>query len=216
MNWAIRLAIFTIIIALTGGIALGVRPAPAAVLLSEILADPASDWNGNGAVDSRDDEWVEVLNTGPAAVDLSGYYLRDALGAEPHLGLSGLLAPGEAAVFYGSAAAAWQAAAGLSVSGLSLNNTGDTVELWYGDPRVAGSQLVDAYIFADHEAEDDRASGRILGDGAWALFDGLHPYGGALLPQGTGCVPTPGVRNPCQGRVPVEPESWGALKARYR
>lgn len=193
-------------------------PAPAhgALWLSEILADPARDWNGSGAVDSRDDEWVEVHNSGPDAVDLAGYYVRDALGAEAHLRLSGRLEVGGAAVFYGSDAAAWQAAQGLSVTGLSLNNAGDTVHLYLGDPVQDGAQLVDVYIYADHEAEDDRASGRLRGDGEWALFDGLYPYTGSLMPPATGCEPSPGVANPCQGLVPATELSWGQVKDHYR
>jgi hypothetical protein len=198
--------------------ALGVTsssPAAAAVVLSEILGDPARDWNGSGAVDSRDDEWVEVLNTGPDAVDLAEYYLRDALGTEPHLRLSGLLATGEVRVFYGSDAAAWQTAQGLTLTGLSLNNAGDTVELHRGVPGEPGSQLVDVYIYRDHEAEDDRSSAR-LPNGTWILFDYYLPYSGSLTPGGSGCAPSPGVVNVCEGNVADERSSWGGLKSDYR
>ncbi len=34
--------------------------------LNEILAAPARDWDGSGAFSSRDDEWVEVINSGNA------------------------------------------------------------------------------------------------------------------------------------------------------
>jgi len=198
--------------------ALGVvatTPAAAALLLSEILGDPARDWNGSGAVDARDDEWVEVLNTGPDPVDLAGYYLRDALGTDPHLRLSGTLAAGEARAFFGSDAAAWQTAQGLTVTGLSLNNAGDTVELHSGVPGAAGSQLVDVYIYGDHEAEDDRSSAR-LEDGSWVLFDYYLPYTGSLTPGGSGCAPSPGVPNVCRANVADERASWGALKGDYR
>ena len=187
----------------------------AAVVLSEILADPATDWNGDGAINSRDDEWVEVTNTGPDAVDLSAYFLRDALGTEAHLQLSGTLGSGQARVFFGSDAAAWQATQGITVTGLSLNNTGDTVELWRGMPGQTGSQLDDVDIFADHEAEDDRSSGRLT-DGTWVIFDALNPYTGTLLPGGSGCAPSPGAVNVCRPNVPLEAATWGALKGEYR
>jgi hypothetical protein len=192
-----------------------VAPGQAAILLSEILADPAQDWDGNGTLSSRGDEWIEVMNTGPATVALSDYYLRDALGVEPHLRLSGSLEPGEVAVFYGSDADAWQAGQGLPVTGLSLNNTGDTVEMHLGDPRLPGAQLVDAYIFADHEAEDDRASGRMT-DLTWGLFDGLNPYGGSQAPIGTGCMPSPGIPNLCHPGLTDEGTTWGHMKETYR
>ncbi len=197
------------------GAALSAAPVAAALVLSEILGDPARDWNGSGAVDSRDDEWVEVLNTGPEPVDLAAFYLRDALGTEPHLRLSGLLPAGEARAFHGSDAAAWQAAQGLTVTGLSLNNAGDTVELHRGVPGGTGSQLVDVYIYGDHEAEDDRSSAR-LPDGTWTLFDYYLPYTGTLTPGGSGCAPSPGAVNVCDGNVADGRASWGALKGDYR
>jgi hypothetical protein len=184
--------------------------------LSEMLADPASDWDGNGEVHSRDDEWLEVTNNGTDPVDLSAYYVRDALGEEAQLNLTGMLNAGEAAVFYGSDAVAWQQEHGVSVTGLSLNNSGDTIELWLGDPTLPESDLVNVHIYLDHEAEDDRASGRLHILGEWALFDGLNPYEGTTEPLGTGCEPSPGVVNDCQPQTPLEEASWGHLKADYR
>jgi hypothetical protein len=29
--------------------------------------DPGTDWNGDGTVDSKLDEWVEIVNSAPAA-----------------------------------------------------------------------------------------------------------------------------------------------------
>ncbi len=190
-------------------------PAVGALVLSEILADPARDWNGDGVLSSRDDEWVEVLNTGPETVDLSECYVRDALDPEAHLRLTGLLAPGEVKVFYGDDAVVWQQSVGYTVTGLSWNNTGDTCELWRGDPTQAGAQLVDVYIFKDHEAEDDRSSARLV-DGSWALCDYLYPYAGSQEPLGTGCAPSPGRVNDCEPNVPADAASWGGVKDIYR
>ena len=107
-----------------------IRMAPAigGVHLSEIMADPARDWDGDGTIDSRGDEWLEVYNSGPGTFDLADFYVRDALGDDPQLQLSGSLAPGAAAVFYGSDAEAWQQDAGFGVTGLSRNNGGDQVD----------------------------------------------------------------------------------------
>ncbi len=196
---------------------LAAAPAVAALELSEILADPASDWSGDGTLSYRDDEWIEVTNTGPEAVDLDEYYVRDALGDEAHVQLFGILAAGESAAFYGYNAVTWQQAVGATVTGLSLNNSGDTVELWLGDPVSPGAVLVDSYTYAAHETVDDRASGRLHPGGEWALFDGLNPYDGDTLPPGSGCLPSPGVVNDCvPGGVPVEAASWGHIKADYR
>jgi hypothetical protein len=186
------------------------------IVISELLADPASDWDGDGEVNFRTDEWVEVYNAGDAIVDLAAYWLRDGTGDEVHLNLSGSLASGEAAIFYGSDAVAWQEANDIGATGLSLNNSGDRVQLLQ---TVAGQDelaLVDEVVFLDHEAEDDRASGLVITSGAWALFDGLNRYDGELPPLGTDCLPTPGVVNDCAGEVAAEACTWGRVKATYR
>ncbi|MBK9302608.1 MAG: lamin tail domain-containing protein [bacterium] len=187
-----------------------------AVLLSEVLADPASDWNGDGTLSSRDDEWIEVVNTGPDSVDLADYWLRDALGEEAQLRLSGALAAGGTALFTGDAAVSWQQAQGMTVTGLSLNNGGDELGLYRGDPALPGATLVDALIYPAHAGVDDRALARMLPENEWVLCDALAPYGGALLPAGTGCPPTPGAWNACEGLVPAQERSWGEIKVDYR
>ena len=193
-------------------------PVGAEVLINELMADPARDWDGDGAYSYRGDEWVEVLNAGSETVDLTGYWLRDGTGEEAHLNLFGMLAPGEVAVFTGSQAVAWQVERGLTVEGMSLNNTGDTVELLRTIPDTEGPQLevVDQAIYLDHEAEDDRSSGKDpLGQG-WCLYDGLNPYGGSQEPPGTGCDPTWGLPNDCQALPAEAAISFGDLKATYR
>ena len=186
------------------------------VVICELLADPASDWDGDGAVNFRTDEWVEVYNGGTETVDLAAYWLRDGTGDAVHLNLSGSLASGEAAVFYGSDAVAWQEAHDLGVSGLSLNNSGDLVQLLQTVEGQDELVLADEVVYLDHEADDDRASGRVIASGDWALFDGLNPYDGDLPPLGTGCLPTPGVVNDCDGQVAAEAHTWSRVKAAYR
>ena len=59
------------------------------------MADPARDWDGDGALSSRDDEWVEIINLGKAAVDLAGYRLSDGEGRPVwRYGFSGVLEAG--------------------------------------------------------------------------------------------------------------------------
>ena len=193
-----------------------VAPALAQLAISEVLADPASDWDGDGEVDYKDDEWVEVVNQGTNEIDLSLYWLRDGLGDAPHLNLFGMLAPEQVAVFYGSDALAWQEANDIGATGFSLNNGGDTVQLLI---TVAGQEeldVVQSVVYEDHEADDDRSSGRLPESGAWALFDGLNPYDGDEEPLGTGCDPTPGLFNDCPDQTPAEATSWSRLKATYR
>jgi len=184
----------------------------AQVRVNEILADPGFDWNGDGTVSTRDDEWVEIVNAGATPVVLDEYRLSDAASASFRYGFTGTLSPGAVLVVYGGASVAWESANGQSAVGLSLNNAGDTVQLW----QVAGPDtiLVDSYTYAGFEVLDDRSTGR-MPDGAatWALFDARTPYAGTTPPLGTGCPPTPGASNACP--TPIEPREWGAIKRLY-
>lgn len=192
--------------------AIPVRCAAPGLLLNEFLAGPARDWNGDGTFSSRDDEWVEVLNTGSEALDLAPYLLTDG-DHLPRYAFAGTLGPGARRLVTGRESYDWERAGGFPAFGLSLGNAGDTVMLW----KVTGADtaLVDSYTYRSHEAAADRAVGRLPDGGAWALLDGLNPYVGTALPQGTGCMPTPGQPNLCDD-TPVRPGTWGQLKTLYR
>jgi hypothetical protein len=186
----------------------------AQIRLNEILGDPATDWNGDGNVDSRLDEWVEIVNVGSSAVDLSSYRISDASAATDfRFGLSGMINPGETKVYYGSDVVAWQAANGVSQLGLSLNNNGDTVFLYLFNGTDAAVE--DTRTYATAEVLDDRSTGRMPhGSGAWVIFDGLNPYTGTQPPTPTGCAPSPGGTPQCP--TPTHSSTWGQIKALYR
>jgi hypothetical protein len=187
----------------------------AALLINEVLSDPGVDWNGDGTIDFKSDEWVEIINTGSGVESLDGVFLRDGTGDAYHYGFTGQLAPGEVRVVYGADAVAWQEAQGLSTTGLSLNNSGDRVELWrdVADPRVLDA--LDAVDVPSHGAARDRTLGREPGGGVWILFDALNPYAGSSEPVGTGCAPTPELDNQCSPNVAATVSSWGAVKSRF-
>lgn len=187
-------------------------PCDAQVRINEILADPGRDWDASGTIDSRDDEWIEIVNAGSTTIDLAEYRVSDGGTAMFRYGFTGLLAPGAVQLVLGSASVAWETAQGISTTGLSLNNAGDTVRLW----RVAGTDtsLVDSYTYVGFEVLDDRSVGRVP-DGAndWRLFDAHTPYSGTTPPLGTGCPPTPGGANACP--TAVAPLDWGRVKQIY-
>lgn len=195
-----------------------VPQARADLVINEIMGDPAEDWNGDSQYNYRDDEWIEVINTGTEVEDLRNYWLRDTTGDDLHLQLWGDLEPGAVAVFYGSDALAYQAAQGSSMVGFSINNSGDTIELLktVPDPSGGGLAVVHTVTILNHEAEDERSSGRDSQSHAWILFDGLNTYSGAFTPQGTDCSPTPGEQNVCDNQVAVDRTTWDALKSQYR
>ncbi len=187
-------------------------PLGARVVLNEFVAGPARDWDGSGAYSSRDDEWIEIVNTGPDAADLSGYLLTDG-DRIPRFACGGVLGAGDRQVVFGKDSYDWERAHGFPAYGLSLSNSGDTVMLW----QVTGADtvLVDSYAYKSHEAAADRAVGRRQDGGEWVLFDGLDPYTGSTPPLGTGCTPTPALPNAC-GDVPVREVTWSRVKAIYR
>ncbi len=134
-------------------------PAPPALVISEIMYNPASlepDW-----------EWVEVYNPGPVSVDLAGYVLDDnnttALPAS-NIASGRVSARGTAVLFNADAIgaedfrAAWGADVNLvPVTGwnvLSLGNSGDRVGLWrdfvnYRGDHVNHNNTVDDVAFDD-------------------------------------------------------------------
>jgi hypothetical protein len=181
------------------------------VLVNEVLADPASDWNGDATIHSRDDEWVEIVNASATTVDLAGFRLASA-DTTWRYGFTGLLGPGEVRVVYGSDAYAWEQESGNPAYGLRLTNTGATIGLW--QITATDTVLVDEVTYSDEAAEDDRSAGRLdTSLEEWVLYDGLNPYDGAAPPVSTGCPPTPGTTNQCL--TPVIESSWGAVKAAY-
>ncbi len=193
-------------------------PVQAQIVINEVLADPARDWDGDGALDFRQDEWVEIVNLGTAPVDLADYWLRDDSSRLPDYGLSGTLAPSQTKVVYGSEVMAWQQERGWLVTGFGLNNSGgDRVFLLYGPySEELNYQILDQVWIGDHEADDDRSCGRDLVTGQWILFDGLNPYIGNEPPLGTGCLPTPGQPNTSSQPIPAQRMNFGDLKAVFR
>lgn len=186
-------------------------PADAGVVLNEVLADPARDWNGDGVTSYRDDEWVEIVNAGPGAVDLTGWRIATA-DTTWRYGFSGELAEGGRLLVTGKMSYDWERATGWPAYGLRLGNDGDTVMLW----RLAAGDttLIDSVTYGNADAEDDRSTGRLPdGTGSWSLFDGLNPVaqGGGI--SGNGCAPTPGTINRCE--TPVEAQTWGRVKERF-
>jgi len=189
-------------------------PGAAQVHLNEMLGDPATDWNGDGTVDPKLDEWVEIVNIGTSSVDLSNYRISDAsAGTDFRFALSGTLAAGEVRVVFGSDVVAWQAANAVGQFGLSLNNSGDTITLY----EVSGMdvQIADTHTYVSAEIADDRSAGRMPnGTGDWVIFDGLNPYTGQQPPVPTGCAPSPGSTVSCPNAT--QSSTWGTVKALYR
>jgi hypothetical protein len=199
---------------LLAGVAVFCAPASAQPLvLNEILAGPTRDWDASGAFSSRDDEWIELMNTGATDLDVSSYFVTDG-DSIPRYRFSGMLGPRQFLFVTGKHSWDWERANGFPAFGLSLANSGDAVILW----QIAGDDTVevDRYAYRSFEALADRSVGRRPDGGdAWSLFDSLNPYTGTVPPLGNGCEPTPGAGNGCTV-TPVRASTWGAVKHAYR
>ncbi len=129
-------------------------PAESFVLISEVLADPASvggDANKDGFVSSAGDEFVELYNASGERVDLTGWSIHDAIAERHVFKMGSLLDPWSTVVVFGGSPVlftdpSWYAA---SSGGLSLNNTGDAVRLF--DPHRT---LIDEFRFGAEGGKD--------------------------------------------------------------
>jgi hypothetical protein len=127
------------------------------VVINEVLIRPHYDWNRSGEADLGD-EFIELYNHGPGAVNLSGWVLDDVLGggARPFTLPSWILRPRERlALFH-------------TQTHISLNDSGDTVHLF--DPS---GHLVDQIRFIRVKAYN-LSYGR-LPDGSSHFAYGLWP-----------------------------------------
>jgi hypothetical protein len=101
---------------------LAVNLAGADVLINEMLANPATDWNGNGEVGGMDDEFIELYNSGNESQDVSGYVLKDTVfrstPGEYTLANGTVIGPGEFMVIF------------VSKSGVFQGNDGDAIKLY--------------------------------------------------------------------------------------
>jgi hypothetical protein len=128
----------------TAGVTIAVTSPPDApqspvVVINEYLADPpdgpSGDANGDGSRDSAQDEFVEIVNTGAAPLDVGGFTISDAAQVRFTIPAGKIIPAGEAAVIFGGGAPVGEfgnaGAGGLVFSaggaGLSLNNGGDSI-----------------------------------------------------------------------------------------
>jgi hypothetical protein len=133
---------------------------PGRMVVNEVLIRPRHDWEGAGGV-TTDDEFIEIFNRGPGAVNLRGWTLDDVAdgGSSPFSLPSITLAAGEFTALF------------RSRTGLALNDSGDSVRLSAPD-----GHLVDKVRYLRVRAAN-LAYGR-LPDGDEVLVYGLWPTPG--------------------------------------
>ena len=113
-------------------------------VINEIHADPhptLGDANGDGVVNTAQDEFVEIVNTSGATVDISGWTLSDAVGVRHTFPANTMVVDQCGVVIFagGTPTGAFGGAIAqvASTAQLGLNNTGDTVTLMNGGTTIA-------------------------------------------------------------------------------
>ncbi|MFP2927728.1 lamin tail domain-containing protein [Pyxidicoccus sp. 3LG] len=164
----------------TSDAALTLVTGTARVIINEFLADePAINGNPNPAY-----EFVEIVNTSPFSVDISGWSIWDSTnGAARHVFPSGIrLGAGKGYVVFGGAAAvpAGRTNAAAATGGtLGLGNSNDTVRL-----RLPNGTVVDQFAYTSAHVKDNVSANRSPdGDPAGTFV--LHD----TLPSGTASSP---------------------------
>lgn len=118
------------------------------IILNEICAnEPGSLTSG---------EFVEIVNVGNGAADLTGFGLYDAAGLRHSFAGGTMLAAGKSVVVFGGAAgipAGLSNAVAASTGGLVLGNSGDTLTLKDGN-----SAVVDSFTYSSALAASDGVS----------------------------------------------------------
>jgi hypothetical protein len=132
---------------------------PSFLVINEILSDPdatTGDANGDGTVDTSQDEFVELYNTGTVTIDLTDYVIADGA-SDRHVFPAGtMLAPNTfITVFGGGTPTGISGMSQVASTGvLGLNNGGDTVTI-----KNAGGVTVAEYTYGS-EAGNNQSIGR--------------------------------------------------------
>jgi hypothetical protein len=109
-------------------------PVTTDLIINEILADPdgtTGDANGDGIVDTSQDEFIEIFNIGGSSIDISGYTIEDAVQVRHTFPASTIVPANSFITVFGAGTPT--GFTGLvqvaSTTALGLNNGGDTVTI---------------------------------------------------------------------------------------
>ena len=121
-----------------------IEPAAGSWVINEIHADPDAsngDANGDGVVNTSQDEFVEIVNISGAAVDISGWTLSDGISIRHTFPPTTIISDQCAVLIFsgGTPTGSFGSVIVQTASSgqLSLNNSGDTVTLNNGTSDVA-------------------------------------------------------------------------------
>jgi predicted extracellular nuclease len=161
---------------------------PVAIVINEILADPDAalgDANGDGTVNTTQDEFVEIVNNESTSLDISGWTLSDAVSVRHTFPANTVIPASCSIVVFAAGTPTGTFGRSLvqvsSTGQLGLNNTGDTVTLNNGAVNVA------SYTYGS-EGGDNQSLTRdpdVTGADPLVKHSTATGSGGALFSPGT-------------------------------
>ncbi len=173
-----------------GSSSTGTPVAPGAVVITEVLNNPAGD--------DTDKEWFEILNLSSDAVDMNGWTISD-LGADSHTVAGLVLQPGDYAVLGSSAASSLNGGVAVDYAygtDINLANGDDELVLTTADGTVIDEVIWDGGpVFPD-----PNGTSLSLTPSAYAADSnddgGMWCESSAAAFGGNGDLGTPGAANP--------------------
>ena len=167
-------------------------PLVVTLVINEYLADPpdgpAGDANGDGTRDSAQDEFVEIVNSGPDPLPIGGFTISDAAQVRFTIPAGKTIPPGEAAIIFGGGTPAGAfgncATNGLVFvvggGGLSLNNGGDTLTV-----KDSAALVVASLTYGSTEGSANQSITRSPDvTGSFVFHSSAPGSGGALFSPG--------------------------------
>jgi len=162
-------------------------------IINEILADPDAalgDANGDGSVNTSEDEFVEFINNSDASINISGWTISDGVSLRHIFATGTIITPHNAVVVFGGGTPTGSfggaTIATASTGLLGFNNGGDTVTLDNG----SDTEIV-TYTYGS-EGGDNQSLTRdpdITGD--FVKHSLANGSGGALFSPGTTVTGSP-------------------------
>ena len=166
-------------------------PSPTAIptlVINEIHADPdpdSGDANNDGAIDSSDDEFIEIVNITGSPVSLSGWSINDAYTTRHTFPEFSIIPDQCAVVVFGGGEPSGEfgdSVVQVALSSLGLNNDGDTLTLY-----DLGATAVISYTYYTEGGQNESLTRApdIWGPDPLVLHSTVEGSGGALYSPGT-------------------------------
>lgn len=178
-------------------------PSQAVPIITEILADPASglagDANGDGIRDTYDDEFIELFNSSPVAIDISNWTLSDSVSIRHVFPISTIVPSGGMVVVFGGGTPT--GIPGLvftaTTGALGLNNNGDDIVL------SDGSAIITSITYGIEGGNNVSLTRYPSFDGEFIRHSEIQESGSALFSPGTSATGMPYVLEPQPIESPI-------------